>query len=295
MGASLLLDNPSHRQRVAADMSRSLSLKAPSRFRLTAAIGYTRGRWPHFQELIHVIATVSEAKQSRCRDKALDCRIATLFAVAIRDRARDVTSIRNLIAVDTTFYVAWACIILAPLIALVIYIALCRWCPTLGMPLTLGAVGLIALTAAAVYFRISFVRPEIDVYAFCAAYLAYCFLAFCTWSLKLKAIRFSVLSITLLPVVVIYSHMAAGGAMLLVFVIGDHLAAPIRVEEIEGGLICRVTNWGYAFSDTGYDVNAYKPLGPFMQKKVASLRVNETHPQLGREAATCSDILAFVR
>ncbi|HXC40041.1 MAG TPA: hypothetical protein VN667_13965 [Burkholderiales bacterium] len=78
------------------------------------------------------------------------------------------------------------------------------------------------------------------------------------------------------------------------FISEDYSRAPKLVVQNSDGLICRVTEWGMAASDSGYTVKLYKrwPMLPFLERELYSVVVNETNLTSLPRSASCSSVLS---
>lgn len=188
---------------------------------------------------------------------------------------------------ESTFFIVWVWVLAAPVITVLAH----RRRPTAWKPLSFGSLGLISVVALAVVLDASFVWPEANILVLCVAYSAYCFLAFSSLRIKRKLVRYSVLLIAASPIALGYL-LGTVGALGLGFIVADVTQPAIRIETIEDRLVCRVTGWGAAMTDSGYNVSAYRQYGPFLERRVAKLTVNES---ADGSPANCSDVAKLLR
>ncbi|CAM3980544.1 hypothetical protein ROSA5918_17415 [Roseateles saccharophilus] len=156
-----------------------------------------------------------------------------------------------------------------------------------------GCVGLIIVAVGACYLDVSFTSTVANFAFASAAYLAYCFLAICTWSFKWLPLRVLALAVTAIPVAAGYV-LGTVGMLGLMFIVGDYANPPIQTTNTAADLECRTTGWGMVATDSGYTVHLYKhwPAFPLIEREVARVVVNETNPGAGPTSASCDDVLA---
>lgn len=188
------------------------------------------------------------------------------------------------------FYLAWGCAIAAPILALVASVVARRLRPDAWKTITLGAVGLISTVALATMVGGSFVFAEANILALCVVYFAYCFLAFSCLRIRQQLLRRITFLIASAPIALGYV-LGTIGVMGLGFIVADATRPPTHVEAIGEGLICRVSSWGSAGTDSGYDVEAYQQFG-FLERRVARLNVNFSSDA---SPVHCSDIEKLLR
>jgi hypothetical protein len=67
----------------------------------------------------------------------------------------------------------------------------------------------------------------------------------------------------------------------------------ITTRAMAGGLVCEVTGWGAAVTDSGYRVELYEDWpGLPLRRRLASISVNETNPASTPQSATCAQAYA---
>ena len=84
------------------------------------------------------------------------------------------------------------------------------------------------------------------------------------------------------------------GLLGLIFIVGDYTRAPNQIEQIDTRLVCRVTLWGSAATDSGYTVHLYRSWAwlPLIERSVLSMSVNQTDQSKGPPMdVTCADAL----
>lgn len=189
---------------------------------------------------------------------------------------------------EATLWVAWGSLLAAPPLAFAVARKgrLGAW-----KPFALGSVGLISAVMLAIALDASFVWADANIWTLCVAYLGYCFLAFSCMRIKWKLVRYAVSLLAVVPIALGYV-LGTIGMLGLGFIIGDLTQPPVGVEKIDGGLVCKMTRWGAAMTDSGYRVTAYRQLGPFLEQRLAKISVNES---TGQHGVDCSDVAALVR
>lgn len=156
----------------------------------------------------------------------------------------------------------------------------------------IGSATAIVVVAGFTLLSTSFTSTLANVACISFAYLAYCFLAASCWKIRLLALRIPALIVAAVPIGVGYV-LGTVGVLGLAFVVGDYSRPSKPATQMTNVLMCRVTVWGMAASDSGYTVHLYKHwLGlPFVEREVFSIVVNETSA-LGPQSASCPDALA---
>ncbi len=84
-------------------------------------------------------------------------------------------------------------------------------------------------------------------------------------------------------------------ALFIVYLIaGEQIQEPFETHRLPDGHVCRLTAWGLAGTDSGYDIGIYVevPLLPFLERKVAGIRVSQENPAAGTEDLTCAAFAA---
>ncbi|PTW63048.1 hypothetical protein C8N35_1011097 [Breoghania corrubedonensis] len=183
---------------------------------------------------------------------------------------------------ESVFVLIWVWILAAPVVAFVAR----RPRPLSPQALTICSIGLLSAVALAAVFNISFVRVEANILTLCAAYLAYCYLAFFPVPEGRKPARYLVRFIASVPIFGGYL-LATVGVLGLGLIIADATEPPWRVTPLEGGLVCKVNGWGAAMTDSGYTVSAYRRYGSLLERRVTKVTVNQS---AGEPEAECADI-----
>lgn len=184
---------------------------------------------------------------------------------------------------DPIFLAAWGCLLGGP-------VAACRVARRADArrwrQLAAGSAGLIAAIALALAGDTRFVWPQANILALCAAYAAYCLLAFSCLRLASKPLRVAAMAVAALPIAAGYV-VGTIGFMGLGLIIADVTQPPTKVQTLEGGLVCRVTEWGGAFSDSGVTLSVFRPLGPVLEQRMArhSVSYSTDAPPVG-----CADL-----
>lgn len=153
------------------------------------------------------------------------------------------------------------------------------------------AVALIVCLAA---LKISATIRWVNVFAFDLAYIAYCYLAVSAYQVGNPLLRVAAIIILHMPVILGY-FMGTVGVLALLFLVGEKVEPPLKVERLSESLYCEITGWGMAASDSGYAVSLLKSWQsfPFMAREVYSASINETHPSDGQTGGwDCSSAFA---
>ncbi len=181
------------------------------------------------------------------------------------------------------FIVIWIWILVAPVVAFKARRA--RHLP--AKALAIGSIGLLLVVAFAAVFDISFIRPEADVLTWCAAYGAYCYLAFSPVLENAKIAKHAVRSVALVPIFCGYA-LGTVGVPGLGLIIADATEPPIQVTRLERGVVCEVNLWGAAMTDSGYIIRASRRYGLFLERTVTKVTVNQS---AGDPEMSCADLL----
>jgi hypothetical protein len=128
-----------------------------------------------------------------------------------------------------------------------------------------------------------------------ASYFGYCYLAANCRSIEKKSFRIVSLIVLSIPVAIGYL-LSTFGFLGLAFIIADYTAHPSTVVNLPNNMVCRVTPWGMVAGDSGYAVNVYKrwTMIPFLQRRVASISVNEVNQNSAPRSANCDDALSSI-
>ncbi len=167
-----------------------------------------------------------------------------------------------------------------------------NWPRRLSLWLPGISAGILMLTYVLAEQRFSFVDQVTNVYWLLFCYALYCFIAISCLLIKAELLRTAMLLITVLPICVGYL-LATIGLLVLMFMIGDQVDEPQRIEQMSGGFICRVWEWGMVFTGPHFDysVHLYKTWDalPLIQQMVASefIDVGTKQPDM-----SCSDLFA---
>ncbi|TPM92174.1 hypothetical protein [Mesorhizobium sp. B2-1-3A] len=135
----------------------------------------------------------------------------------------------------------------------------------------------IVLIVGLSFAGISFRMPVANYACICVAYLAYCFLAASCLGIPLKALRIGGLFVTAMPILIGY-FLGTVGRLALGWTVVQSSEPP---RQMSAGVVCSITYWGSAASDSGYVVNLFKIWGwaPFLQREVFSASVDQTVDQ----------------
>lgn len=194
---------------------------------------------------------------------------------------------------DASFYIAWACLIGVPPVAIgTFFFIRRRWPHALSRTVIGSTLAIVVIIGFAVP-SISFISTLANVVCISIAYLAYCFLAASCWNIRLSAIRILALIIAAVPIGAGYV-LGTIGFLALAFIVADSTSPPLQTTQMTKDLMCRVTGWGMAASDSGFIVHLYKrwPELPFVEREVSRIVFNETNPASTPVRASCTDALA---
>ena len=155
-----------------------------------------------------------------------------------------------------SLYLVWATLLAAPPIALGAFILIGRRSPSAQSLTTLWSIVALILILGFSGFGFGF-TTQLANYAFgCIAYFAYCILAASCLRIRIVYARLGGLIVTAVPILLGY-FFGTIGFMALVWIIIPVSTPP---KEMSKELICRITDWGSAVSDSGYDVQLYNNL-----------------------------------
>lgn len=186
--------------------------------------------------------------------------------------------------------VAELTLLLAP-IAAAVAVASAQNSPLVLRRLWIGVGCYLGVFAAAWVCAIETASSLVNFVVSVSVYAAYSLLVALCLTLRLRVTRlvFGVAGlVSLLPGYLL----ATVGLLGLFFIVGDEVRSPLQAVVLRPGLYCRITQWGFAASDEGYDVHLYRywPALPLLQRQVARVTVNETHPVNGLVKASCEGI-----
>jgi hypothetical protein len=186
------------------------------------------------------------------------------------------------------FVVVWLTLIAAPPAAFLI-VSMLRWkAPATVRPLATAAGLLICLSALLFLAHLRFTQPSATVICGALAYWAYCILASIWLKRPLTLVRALVAVVLIAPVIALYA-LYATVMPLAVMVLGDVMAKPIQVQDMDNGLVCKITPWGN-MGVSGYNTALFRTLLlPFLERKVAEMDVTEQQDSL--EPASCTQVL----
>lgn len=195
--------------------------------------------------------------------------------------------------VNVSFYMTWIALLAGPIASAVLVWNLRSSHRRIIWRISLVSIAVVVIVGLSFLTGLQTFSSSVN-FGFCLiAFLAYCFLASAAWTIRPRAVGIAggiAAYLTLIPCYIIGTI----GALGLIFILGDYLSPPIHVERTRSGLFCRVTGWGAAFSDEGYDVHLYRysPWFPILRREVAKVRVDETDPGNGPTSATCAGVAA---
>lgn len=187
-------------------------------------------------------------------------------------------------------YLIWGGLLLIPIAVFAIFSInrprrLSLWLPGISA-------GILMLTYVLAEQRFSFVDQVTNAYWLLFCYALYCFLVASCLLIEAELLRTFMLLVTALPICVGY-FLATIGFLIFIFMIGDQVEEPQRIEQVSSGFICRVWKRDMVFMGPhfGYSVHLYKTWDvlPVIQQQVASefVDVGAKQPDI-----SCSDLLA---
>ena len=185
----------------------------------------------------------------------------------------------------------WGMLLLGPPMALVLAISL-RSAPSDLIRkmhwICIAAIGIVALGWVT---GVGWLSGVMNVLSVALAYLAYCMVMGLSWVRGRSIPRYALSALATLPIVGGYL-LGTIGALPLVFFLGDILSPPRSEVMLRPSLVCQVKDWGYAFSDEGYDVILYRSLPgfPWIGWVTRSVRVNVTTPGVTPASADCQGV-----
>jgi hypothetical protein len=193
------------------------------------------------------------------------------------------------------FYVAWACLLGALPVSVGVFVVLRKQAPGLHQHIFRLCVLVVLTTSAFVASDIRFKGLAINTVSLALGYVSFCYLVVSAWGIRNKVARIMAIFVGGIPIASGYV-LGTIGVLGLMFIVGDQTEPPLRTERITANLNCEVTGWGMAVvaSDSGYTVHLYKNwlLLPLVEREVAKMVVNETHPVEGVSEATCQSVYA---
>lgn len=187
-------------------------------------------------------------------------------------------------------YLMWGGLLLIPIAVFAIFSInrprrLSLWLPGISA-------GILMLTYVLTEQRFSFVDQVTNAYWLLFCYALYCLLVASCLLIEAELLRAVMLLVTALPICVGY-FLATIGLLVFIFVIGDQVEEPQRIEQVSSGFICRVWKRDMVFMGphVGYSVYLYKTWDvlPVIQQQVTSefVDVGAKQPDI-----SCSDVLA---
>ena len=193
---------------------------------------------------------------------------------------------------QSEFFIIWASLLANPIFAFIVFFVIRRKEPTVHLKILLTSVFSIFIFSVSNALGITFTNSLANFSSFAIAYLAFNYLVASCWNISQKLLRVFAMLIFMIPIGIGYI-LGTVGLLGLVFIVGDHTNPPMHTEKLEQNLICRVTTWGMAASDSGYTVRLYRYWNaiPFLERELNEIVVNETSqkPPFG---ASCNDVLA---
>jgi hypothetical protein len=186
----------------------------------------------------------------------------------------------------------------APIVIFLSFFSMRRWWPSSLPATTIAAASVVVLVFAAAALGFSFKAILPNFICFIAAYAAYCFLAISLWRITFWPLRILALLAAFVPIGIGYAACTIG-LLGLVFVVGDYTREPKTSEQIEPGLVCRVTLWGLAVGASGYNVSLHRSWDwlPLIERSVTRISVVESGyvGDTPPKDASCADALAAYR
>ena len=185
-------------------------------------------------------------------------------------------------------------LVAAPLIAFASFASTRgRWVSS-QRPMAIACGSVLLVIAGVATLGFSFKSVLANFTSFVVAYGAYCFLAVSCWRIRFWPLRALALLCAAIPILAGYV-LSTVGLLGLILIIGDYTRAPSKVEQMDIGLVCRVTGWGSAVTDSGYTVHLYRTWDwlPLIERSVISISINELDGST--EDSTCADALRQYR
>ena len=201
--------------------------------------------------------------------------------------------------VDTAIALTMVGLLAAPPVAIAAFVVIRRQRPVWLRHLAIGAASMLLIMIAATALGFSFENTLANFVGFVAGCLAYSFLAVSCWQIRFLPLRIIALLGAAIPTCIGYV-LSTIGLLGLMLVVGDYARPPNKVEQMDSGLVCRVTGWGSAITDSGYTVHLYRSWAwlPLIERSVVSISINESESARSIDAptgATCADVLGKYR
>jgi hypothetical protein len=177
--------------------------------------------------------------------------------------------------------------LLIPPLAIGAYLAIGRWLIRWQRFSLLGCVAVAAITLLLFALRISFTVVVANVCAIMVAYFAYCYIAVACWRITRPLFRGVAVAIAAIPIAIGY-FLGTIGVLALALMVGDHVRPPEHIEQLQQGLTCRITTWGWIpmSGQTVHLVRSWVHL-PYIEREVARIVVVDGS---GDTAASCSNV-----
>jgi len=172
------------------------------------------------------------------------------------------------------FWVAWGTLLVGPPLAATLVFFTRKHRRALGL-LLVSACATVLLVLTAFLAHVEFVPRPANVVALCAAYLAYCVLAFATGLFRRPLVKWPSTILAVAPIAFGY-FLATVGILGLMFLIGDAVREPVERRAMGGRLICQVTTWD-GIGDAGHWVDLYATWSPLpIQRRLHRLVSEQT-------------------
>lgn len=188
-------------------------------------------------------------------------------------------------------YSVWGSLLFGPIIGLLLAFWFRRHFPSLIYRTLITCACVIATIGLAWLLDIGWLWDVMDLLSVAVAYLAYCLIFGLLWVCARSAPRYA-LAISATAPILLGFFAGTAGSLGLVFILGDIVSPPAKEIVMAPGLFCQVKEWGYAFSDEGYDVILYRypRFLPVIGWEARKVRVDETDPGDGPKSATCEGV-----
>jgi hypothetical protein len=163
-----------------------------------------------------------------------------------------------------------------------------RW-PSAMLPISAFVAIILCCAVAAVAFGIHFVAVKANALFMLVVYFAFCYFVWLCWYIPNVIVRIPIIILSLIPIGFAY-FLGTIGLLVVVILLKDAAAPPLRTQMMGQDLICRISRWGFD-DDRGYTVHLVKlwRFMPFLEHELDNIVVSDMHPRL--TDATCEDVM----
>lgn len=189
------------------------------------------------------------------------------------------------------FLVIWVSILIAPVFSFVAFFIIQRRVPVAHLKIVFISAFCLLVFLGCTVLSVSFTNVLANLLCFVIAYLMFCYLVASCWNISIMLLRVLTMLILAVPIGIAYM-LGTVGVLGLMFIVGDYTVSPIHTEKQGQNLICTITAWGMAASDSGYTVRLYQNWNviPFLQRELIAIVVNESAPGTMPSGASCRDV-----